>query len=236
MLGIWGAASRRKVRLHRRPPTTSTAESGPWVQVSRLGNPLFNEVIVPLGKKDDWNGDSAPTTRRLRQVRAAARAGQAAAGALPGRVPEPGRAYTASRADLVAILLTGMPGGVVPGFQNYTGSTQADMLRLNVAIAAGRRARTRSGCSAATSPASRTAGACSTTSSRSSCAPSPASPTRSSPAFTPDAAAGVITEGVTPGAGALPGDLPLPGHAPRRLRHAQRVTSRYPRAPLKEAP
>ena len=29
--------------------------SGPWVQVSRLGNPLFNEVIVPMGDKDRWN-------------------------------------------------------------------------------------------------------------------------------------------------------------------------------------
>ena len=40
----------------------------------------------------------------------------------------------APRADLVAILLTGIPTGVVPGFQNFTGPTQADMLRLNMAI------------------------------------------------------------------------------------------------------
>ena len=43
-------------------------------------------------------------------------------------------AYTKDRADLLAILLTGIPTGVVPGFQNYTGATQADMLRLNVAV------------------------------------------------------------------------------------------------------
>ncbi len=43
-------------------------------------------------------------------------------------------AYTKDRADLLAILLTGIPAGVVPGFQNYTGAKQADMLRLNVAI------------------------------------------------------------------------------------------------------
>ena len=30
-------------------------KSGPWTQVSRLGNPLFNEVIVPVGEKDEWN-------------------------------------------------------------------------------------------------------------------------------------------------------------------------------------
>ena len=43
-------------------------------------------------------------------------------------------AYTADRADLLAILLTGIPAGIIPGFQNFTGPTQADLLRLNVAI------------------------------------------------------------------------------------------------------
>jgi Domain of unknown function (DUF4331) len=39
------------------------------------------------------------------------------------------------RADLAAILLTGIPLGVVsPTFQNFTGPTQADMLRLNMAV------------------------------------------------------------------------------------------------------
>jgi hypothetical protein len=43
-------------------------------------------------------------------------------------------AYKKPRADLAAILLTGIPAGVVPKFQTFTGSTQADMLRLNLAI------------------------------------------------------------------------------------------------------
>jgi len=38
------------------------------------------------------------------------------------------------RADLLAILLTGIPAGVIPHFQNFTGPTQADQLRLNLAI------------------------------------------------------------------------------------------------------
>jgi hypothetical protein len=38
------------------------------------------------------------------------------------------------RADLLAILLTGIPAGIVPGFQNFMAATQADMLRLNMAI------------------------------------------------------------------------------------------------------
>ena len=39
-----------------------------------------------------------------------------------------------ARADLVAILLTGIPDGLIDDFQNNTGETQADMLRLNTAI------------------------------------------------------------------------------------------------------
>ena len=34
----------------------------------------------------------------------------------------------------MAILLTGIPPGIIPGFQNYTGPTLADVLRLNMAI------------------------------------------------------------------------------------------------------
>jgi len=43
-------------------------------------------------------------------------------------------ALDADRADLVAILLTGIPAGVIDGFQNFTGPTLADELRLNVAV------------------------------------------------------------------------------------------------------
>jgi hypothetical protein len=43
-------------------------------------------------------------------------------------------AYKKPRADLQAILMTGIPGGIVPGFQNFTGPVIADMLRLNLAI------------------------------------------------------------------------------------------------------
>jgi len=42
---------------------------------------------------------------------------------------------SAERADLVAIFLTGLPEGIIPGFQNYNGGkVQAEMLRLNVAV------------------------------------------------------------------------------------------------------
>jgi len=132
VLGIWSAASRRKMRLVD-AANDSKSESGPWVQVSRLGNPLFNEVIVPLGKKDVWNGQQpAGDTAYLSHVEH-----PELAGLLPVLYPNvfPNlAALKAARADLVAILLTGLPSGVVAGFQNYTGKTYADMLRLNVAV------------------------------------------------------------------------------------------------------
>jgi hypothetical protein len=132
VLGIWSAASRRKVRMVD-AANDEKAESGPWVQVSRLGNPLINEVIIPLGQKDAWNGrqpsDDGAYVSNVEHPELA--------GLLPVLYPKvfPNlEALKAPRADLVAILLTGLPSGIVGGFQNYTGSTQADMLRLNVAV------------------------------------------------------------------------------------------------------
>jgi len=133
VIGVWGSASRQRTLI--REEGGYTAEFGDWVQVSRLGNPLFNEVIVPVGKKDLWNSlPPANDSAFLEYVQH-----PELAGLLPdlyqGVFPNLA-GLTAARADLVAILLTGLPSGVVPGFQNYTGSTYADELRLNMAIPA----------------------------------------------------------------------------------------------------
>jgi hypothetical protein len=131
VIGVWGSASRRKSRV--RDDEGDDVEVGPWVQVSRLGNPLFNEVIVPMGDKDRWN---ALTPRQDDQFAKYVRQPELAKllpVLYPGVFPNLA-SYTKDRADLVAILLTGLPPGIVPGFQNFTGNTLADMLRLNVAI------------------------------------------------------------------------------------------------------
>ncbi len=54
VIGVWASASRQAVK------TLSTnggaaSGSGNWVQVSRLGMPLTNEAIIPVGQKDHWN-------------------------------------------------------------------------------------------------------------------------------------------------------------------------------------
>jgi hypothetical protein len=55
-IGVWTSASRRQVKIIKDIPENDVY-SGPWMQVSRLGNPLINEVIIPMSRKDGWNHD-----------------------------------------------------------------------------------------------------------------------------------------------------------------------------------
>ena len=131
VIGVWATASRRRATILNTDGTDD--ESGPWVQVSRLGNPLINEVVIPMGDKDRWNArPPAGDADFLKYYRH-----PELAGLLPVLYPKvfPNLAgLTAARADLVAILLTGIPSGIVDGFQNFTGPALADLLRLNMAI------------------------------------------------------------------------------------------------------
>ncbi|MFL6098908.1 MAG: DUF4331 domain-containing protein [Actinomycetales bacterium] len=130
VIGVWTTASRRQVTI-RQPG--KDAASGPWVQVSRLGNPLFNEVIVPMSEKDLWNATPPTADNDFAKYVAKPELAGLLPVLFPGVFPKLA-AYTKPRADLLAILLTGIPSGIIPGFQNFTGSTQADLLRLNLAI------------------------------------------------------------------------------------------------------
>jgi len=132
VVGVWASASRQAATV-REPWSEYVHEAGEWTQVSRLGNPLFNEVLVGMGFKDLWN--SLPPYADKRFVGGVQHPELATLLPVlyPGVFPNLAK-LTAPRADLVAILLTGIPAGIVPGFQNFTGSTLADMLRLNLAI------------------------------------------------------------------------------------------------------
>jgi hypothetical protein len=131
-IGVWTTASRQMASVWDSDSGTTT-HSGPWHQVSRLGNPLVNEVLIPLGEKDRWN--SLPPSDDKQFVSYVTKPGLAALlpALYPGVFPNLA-ALTAPRADLQAILLTGIPSGIIPGFQNFTGDVLADMLRLNTSI------------------------------------------------------------------------------------------------------
>ena len=131
IVGVWTSVDRQQIRVQTVTKTvrgrrvTSTAVGRPWVQVSRLGNPLVNEVIIPTAQKDGWNrnapnGDSRYAGLYTQPVLAAL-----INQLYPGVVNAPEQ----NRDDLVSVLLTGVPN------LNFTGQTQADMLRLNLSIA-----------------------------------------------------------------------------------------------------
>ena len=130
VIGVWASASRRRATVLE---PGGSAGMGDWVQVSRLGNPLFNEVIVPMGDKDRWNSLPASADSQFLDYVRHPELARLLPVLYPGVFPNL-QGLTAARADLVAILLTGIPSGVVPGFQNYTGPVYADQLRLNMAI------------------------------------------------------------------------------------------------------
>ncbi len=131
-IGVWTTASRRASRVHDGDDDRYSGH-GPWRQVSRLGNPLVNEVIIPMGLKDTWNARAPRGDKHFLEYVQRPEVAKLLPVLYPGVFPNLAK-LDADRADLVAILLTGLPKGVVAGFQNYTGPTYADVLRLNLAV------------------------------------------------------------------------------------------------------
>jgi hypothetical protein len=130
VVGGWMTASLRQAQLldptPRKGHQTTAFVGGAWTQVSRLGMPLVNEVVIGLQDKDRFNGSKPkddgqfadyvtnPTLPALLEI----------ALALPNTAPR-----NLPRNDLVTTFLTGIngvnkPANVVP----------SEMLRLNTAI------------------------------------------------------------------------------------------------------
>lgn len=121
VIGVWATAS-RPATTTRTPGGQTT--SGNYIQISRLGMPLVNEVVIPVGQKDKWNGSKPsedsqflsyvtdPEVPKLLQA--------------VYNIPAP----AAPRNDLVQVFLTG-----VPNLNQPAGVRPGEMLRLNTDIA-----------------------------------------------------------------------------------------------------
>jgi hypothetical protein len=120
-IGVWSTASRMSTTTRSGSGQT---HSGDWVQVSRLGNPLVNEVVLPLALKDAFNG--------LQPTGDAAALNFVTNPLLPPLMQALFGVQTppTPRNDLVTIFLTGIAG------LNQIGTTPrpSEMLRLNTAI------------------------------------------------------------------------------------------------------
>jgi uncharacterized protein DUF4331 len=122
-IGIY-AANYRQRDLTISTNGTRTA-SGPWVQVSRMANPLINEVVIPIGLKDYWNASKPVNDAAFEKYYLKPEL----AGLINTLYPTLPDINTTGRADLSLILLQGIPG------VNNTGPVRADLLRLNTGIA-----------------------------------------------------------------------------------------------------
>lgn len=128
-IGAWTTASLRQARVLNPTAgfTDPTREGGAWTQVSRLGMPLVNEVVIGLPDKDRFNGSEPSgdgqfldyvTNPTLPEVLEILFGGVGVTA--PNNFP---------RTDLVTAFLTGIPG------VNST-ATPSEMLRLNTAVPA----------------------------------------------------------------------------------------------------
>jgi hypothetical protein len=137
VIGIWTTASRQTLTAIN-PGTGTTTTSGPFTQVSRLGSPLVNEVVVPMNLKDFFNSQPPVKDAQFAGAVEHPELQTLLPSLYPGAFPHLA-AYTNARADLVAIFATGIPGSLIsPAFGVGTyqgGKVIAEMLRINMAIA-----------------------------------------------------------------------------------------------------
>jgi hypothetical protein len=123
VIGLWTTALRPSTLVYS---TGAQTASGNLVQVSRLGMPLVNEVVAPLGAKDLFNGSHPSSDAQFLGAVTdpeIAKLFNLLYGEALVPVPESGRD------DLVTVFLTG-----VPGLNQPANVTPSEMLRLNVAI------------------------------------------------------------------------------------------------------
>ena len=118
VVGIWSTTDRRQVTVRGGRARTS------WVQVSRLGNPLVNEVIIPTKKKDLWNRLTPASEKRFHTYYSNSILAKVMNQLYDLGVPEK------NRKDLVSVFLTGVNSPKL----NYTGPKLAEMLRINLSI------------------------------------------------------------------------------------------------------
>lgn len=129
VIGVYTTASRHTTKVIASNPSSNTA-TGDWVQVSRLGAPLVNEVVVPLGAKDLWNGSSPKDDAQFANGVANPELGGLLKAIYNVAVPPQGNfGSPEQRDDLESIFLTG-----IPGLTKSVVGTPAEELRLNVAV------------------------------------------------------------------------------------------------------
>jgi len=125
IVGVWSTSSRRTTTVIN--SNGMRVGSGPFVQVSRLGSPLVNEVVLPLSQKDKWNASMPVDDAQFLSFVT----NSELAGLINLLYPVTIDIPTTGRNDLVQVFLTGVPGLTQRPQDTRTPSEQ---LRINLGI------------------------------------------------------------------------------------------------------
>ena len=135
VIGVWSTTERRTTRVLAGTDTFATSpgtttETGDFAQVSRLGNPLVNEVIIPVGQKDRFNNSTPANDGQFLDFVTKPELPKLVEAVYGVKAPaEP-------RNDLVAVFLTGVDGLNTPAINQDKGAlAPSEVLRLNMSIA-----------------------------------------------------------------------------------------------------
>jgi hypothetical protein len=124
VIGVYAGSERRQVKVLS-PDGHQPRTFGRWTPVSRLGMPLVNEVVIPLGKKDRFNASRPKDDAQFGKFVLDPEPARLIPVLYPGvKVP------AAPRNDIATIFLTG-----IPGLNQPAKVTPSEMIRLNMGIA-----------------------------------------------------------------------------------------------------
>jgi hypothetical protein len=129
VVGVWSSTERRRLEVTNADYNAgSNAKSGnKWVQVSRLGNPLVNEVVIPLGMKDRFNRTTPDRDAELYgQFVTEPELAKVLNALFNVNAPE------TDRTDIVQAVLQGIPG--VNEHKGKFAGTPVDTLKLNLGV------------------------------------------------------------------------------------------------------
>jgi hypothetical protein len=122
VVGVWSSTERKAIKVNR-----GHGDDYRWKQVSRLGNPLINEVIIPIGLKDSYNATQPADDAKNFGANALSPEPAAILNALFGLGIKEN-----NRTDIVQALLTGIPGLT----QISRNAVPADTLKINLGVPA----------------------------------------------------------------------------------------------------
>jgi putative cell wall-binding protein len=134
VIGVWSTTDRRSTRVLNADGTDT--ESGDFVQVSRLGNPLVNEVVIPVKDKDRFNNSTPANDAQFLPYVQDPEVPRLIESIYKIKAPDTDTATAGTqRADLVQVFLTGVDKvNNLDVNEGVTTSKPAEYLRLNMAV------------------------------------------------------------------------------------------------------